>query len=302
MEHGQAPIELINGQIELYEMISRRKPLKETLTALVLFIESHTPDMICTILLLDEDGHRMWTGSAPNLPAGLSAAIDGSSIGPKAGSCGTAAFRGENVFVEDIQTDPLWADYKMVFLLHGLRACWSSPIFDEQHKVLGTFAMYFRKPALPKEHDLELIDIATRIASVSIVHKRAEQALRRSQRQLSVIYENVSEGIFLLEIQPDLRFRFMSVNKAFLSANGLRIEQVIGKDVERVLPPSTHQLVLSKYRQAIQEKRSVQWEEMTIHPDGKKTIVVTINPVFDERGDCTYLVGNMHDVAPAELR
>src|SRR5687768_11044722 len=107
--------ELFAGQIELYEKIARGKPLKETLTALVLFIESHTPEMICTILLLDDDGQRLWTVACPNFPIGLSAAIDGSSIGPSAGSCGTAAFRGENVFVEDIQTDPLWADYKMVF-------------------------------------------------------------------------------------------------------------------------------------------------------------------------------------------
>ena len=300
MEDGQASNELIKGQIQLYEMIAGGKPLKETLTELVLFIESNTPNMICTILLLDEDGHRLWTGAGPNFPAGLSAAIDGSSIGPNAGSCGTAAFRGENVFVEDIQKDPLWADYRMVFLLHGLRACWSSPIFDEQHRVLGTFAMYFRKPASPKEHDLELIDIATRIASVCIIRRRADHALRRSQKQLSVIYENVSESIFLLEVQPDFRFRFTSANKAFLAANNLRIEQVKGMDVERVLPPSTHQVVLSKYIQAIQEKRAVQWEQVTIHPGGKKTIVVTINPVFDERGVCTNLVGNVHELAPPE--
>ena len=299
-EKGKVSGELISGQIELYEMIARGKPLKETLTALVLFIESHTPEMICTILLLDEDGQRLWTGAAPNFPMGLSAAIDGSSIGPTAGSCGTAAFRGANVFVEDIQTDPLWNDYKMLFLLHGLRACWSSPIFDEQHKVLGTFAMYFRKPALPEKHDLELIDIATRIASACIQRKRADRALRRNLLRLSAIYENVCESIFLLEVQPDFRFRFVSVNKAFLSESNLRIEQVMGNDVERVLPPSTHQLVLSKYRQAIQEKRSVQWEQVTIHPDGKKTIAVTINPIFDERGICTYLVGNSHALTPAE--
>ena len=299
-EKEQASEDLVTGQIQLYEMIARGKPLKETLTALVLFIESHTPEMICTILLLDEDGQRMWTGAGPNFPMGLSAAIDGSSIGPTAGSCGTAAFRGANVFVEDIQTDPLWADYKMVFLLHGLRACWSSPIFDEQHKVLGTFAMYFRKPALPKEHDLELIEVATRIASVCILRKRADRVLRLSQRQLSAIYENVSESIFLLDVQPDFRFRFASVNKAFLLSNNLRREQVMGNDLERVLPPSTHQLFLSNFKQAIQEKRSVQLEQIIIHPDGKKTVIVTINPIFDERGVCTHLVGNSHDLAPAE--
>ena len=88
--------DLIQGQIQLYERIARGKPLKETLTALVLLMESQAPNIICTILLLDEDGQRLWTGAGPNFPAGLSAAIDGSTIGPSAGSCGTAAFRAES--------------------------------------------------------------------------------------------------------------------------------------------------------------------------------------------------------------
>jgi PAS domain S-box-containing protein len=289
--------DLIQGQIQLYEMIVSGKPLKDMLSALVLFVESQTPGMICTILLLDENGQQMWTGAAPNFPSGLSAAIDGSSIGPSAGSCGTAAFRGENVFVENIETDPLWLEYKNVFLLHGLRACWSSPIFDEQRRVLGTFAMYFREPALPQSHDMELIDIATRIASACIRRKRDDQVLRRSHRQLELIYEHVAHGIFLLEVQPDFRFRILSVNATFLAASGLRIEQVIGKDVEKIFPASTHQLIVSKCKQAIEEKGTVQWEQAAIGSNGPIMTILVLNPVFDERGVCTKLVGCMHQPA-----
>jgi len=160
--------------------------------------------------------------------------------------------------------------------------------------------MYFREPALPRDHDLELIGIATRIASVCILRKRADRVLRRSQRQLSLIYDNVADGIFLVEVLPDFRYRFASVNRAFLSLYGFRIEQVMGNDVEKVLPPSTHQLVLSNYRQAIQEKRSIEWEQAVIHREDKKTISITINPVFDERGVCSHLVGNVHELSRAE--
>jgi GAF domain-containing protein len=166
--------QLQEGQKQLQEMIESGKPFRETLKALILFIESQAPEMTCTILLLDEDGLRLRHGAAPNFPSVLSAAIDGSSIGPKAGSCGTAAYRAKNVFVEDIQTDPLWADYKNAFLFHGFRACWSSPILDGYNRVLGTFAMYYRFPALPSEKHLQLINIATHIASICITRKRAE--------------------------------------------------------------------------------------------------------------------------------
>ena len=288
--------DVVNGQIKIYEMIARGKPLSEILTSLVLFIESHTPGMICTVLLLDRETNRMWTGAAPNFPFGLSAAIDGSSIGPNAGSCGTAAFRGDNVFVENIETDPLWTEYKSVFLLHGLRSCWSSPILDERSRVLGTFAMYFREPASPTDGDLELINMATRIASAGIARRFEDRALRRNQLQLSLIYENISESIFLVEVLPDYRFRFVFVNPAFLSTHGLRTEQVMDNEVERALPPSSHQLVLSNFRLAMQEKRPVQWDQTVIHPEGKKSIRVTVKPIFDPQGVCIYLVGNEHEI------
>lgn len=289
----------MNEQIQLYEMIAGGKPRDEILTALVLFIESKAPGMICTILLLDPDGTRMWTGAAPNLPAGLSAAINGSSIGPNAGSCGTAAYRGENVFVENIETDPLWVDYKNFFLLHDLHACWSSPFFDGQGHVLGTFAMYHREPSLPTPLHLDLIAIATRIAAACMIRDQALEALRSNEQQLRMVYEHVSDGIFLLEILPGFRFQFLSVNKAFLSSNDLNEDQVIGKEIERVFPASTHQFLLEKYRQAIEGKVSVQWEQVTTPSTGKRNTIVTINPIQNDEGTCTHLVGTVHDLGPS---
>ncbi|HET6266227.1 MAG TPA: hypothetical protein VFG11_00790, partial [Acidobacteriota bacterium] len=104
-DSGELQAAFDKTRIHLFEMIVAGKPVKEALKELVLFIESHASGMICTILLLDPQGRHLFTGAAPNLPEGLSAAIDGSAIGPRAGSCGTAAYRAENVFAEDIETD-----------------------------------------------------------------------------------------------------------------------------------------------------------------------------------------------------
>ena len=60
-----------------------------------------------------------YLGAAPSLPAAYNAAVHGLAIGPKAGSCGTAAWRGEPVVVTDIDTDPLWEDYRGLAAAHG---------------------------------------------------------------------------------------------------------------------------------------------------------------------------------------
>jgi GAF domain-containing protein len=113
-------------------------------------VESQSDGMLCTVLLLDEDGISVRHGAAPSLPADYVQAINGLVIGPNAGSCGTAMYRGQRVIVTDILTDPLWEKYREVARKFRLRACWSMPIFSPQRKVLGSFAMYYTEPREPR--------------------------------------------------------------------------------------------------------------------------------------------------------
>jgi GAF domain-containing protein len=140
-------------------------PLEKTLNLLLGGIEAQHPEMLCSLLLMDNDGLHVRHAAAPRLPASFTRPIDGAQIGPCAGSCGTAAYRREPVIVEDIATDPLWANYRDLALQHDLRACWSTPIFNAQWRVLGTFALYFRTPARPTSLHSELIRTATYTAS-----------------------------------------------------------------------------------------------------------------------------------------
>src|SRR5262245_12418567 len=137
------------GQSKVLEMIARNAPLSEILEQLVLLIESQSPDMLCSVLLLSEDGNHIRHGAAPSLPEDFVKAIDGQPIGPKHGLCGTAMQRGKPVIVSDSLSDPLWEDYRDLASAAGLRACWSTPIMSGRGKVLGSFAMYYREPRAP---------------------------------------------------------------------------------------------------------------------------------------------------------
>ena len=175
---------LIEGQKNVLETIALGAPLQDTLDALVRLIEAQSTDMLGSILLLEPDGVHLRHGSAPSLPEAYMRAIDGAPIGESAGSCGTAAYRGELVITENIERDPLWTDYRQVALAHGLRACWSTAIFDDQRRVIGTFALYVRRPARPSDADLRLMQIATHTASIAICRKREDEEVRRLNAEL----------------------------------------------------------------------------------------------------------------------
>jgi PAS domain S-box-containing protein len=287
---------LLLGQKRVLEMIGVGAPLGDTLDTLLRVVESQAPELLSSILLVDRDGVRVRHAAAPRLSAAYTRAIDGQPIGARAGSCGTAAFRREPVFVEDIASDPLWEDYRGLAAHEGLRACWSTPIFDAQRQVLGTFALYTRGPGRPSEGHLALIDMATQTAAIAIGRKREEEALRESQQRLVSIYDTVGDVIFLVAVEADGGFRFESVNKRFALTTGVPAEAVVGKRAEEVIPPASLPLVLERYRQAVRQRGVVRWEETSDYPAGRLSGEVSVAPVFDEQGRCTHLVGAVHDV------
>ena len=126
--------------------------------------------------------------------------------------------------------------------------------------------------------------------------KRAEAALQASERQLSLIYKSISDILYYLVVEPDDRFRFISVNSAFLIATGLREDQIVGKLVQEVIPEPAHALVLGNYKEAIRTKKAVGWEEVSVYPAGKKYGEVSVTPILDANGNCTHLIGTVHDI------
>jgi len=118
-------------------------------------------ELLTSILLLDESGRHLRHAAGPSLPKAYCDAIDGGEIGPSAGSCGTAAFLGHPIYVTDIESDPLWADYRVVALEHGLRACWSTPIFNTAGSVTGTFAIYHPTTRSPTVDEVKAIALIT---------------------------------------------------------------------------------------------------------------------------------------------
>lgn len=186
--------DLRNGQNELLEMIAKGAPLRETLTRLMLLIEAQSDGVLCSVLLLDDDGVHIRKGAGPSLPESYMTVLDGFEIGPAVGSCGTAMYRKEMVIVSDIMTDPLWAPYKQLVTEHGLRACWSSPIYLNKDKVLGTFAMYYREVRSPGPADMTLIAVATHLAGIAIERTRREQELEIHRHHLTeLVTERTAE-------------------------------------------------------------------------------------------------------------
>ncbi|WP_103026928.1 PAS domain S-box protein [Salinibacter altiplanensis] len=179
-------------QLDTLRQVATGAPLETILQDLITAIEAQCPGMIGSVLFCDRGQERIRHGVAPNLPDAYNEAIDGVEIGPTAGSCGTAMHERAPVIAEDIESDSRWADYRDLARSHGLRACWSVPIFDSNDDVLGTFALYHEQPTAPTEKDRTLIDQARSLAGIAIERHRTSETLHSRERRVEALYDAMS--------------------------------------------------------------------------------------------------------------
>jgi diguanylate cyclase (GGDEF)-like protein len=162
---------------DILKQINSATPLNYVLEDLTRQAEALHPEMICTILLLDEDGKHLRHGAASSMPEAYNKAVDGLIIGESAGSCGVAAYTGQRVIVEDVQQHPFWAPYQELARLGNIRACWSQPIKNYENHVMGTFAIYHKDPATPSAAELALIERYAQLAQLAIERKEYEDEI-----------------------------------------------------------------------------------------------------------------------------
>ncbi len=63
-----------------------------------------------------------------------------------------------------------------------------------------------------------------------------------------------------------------------------------------MIPEPSLSVVRAHYRRAIDERRTVTWDEVTPYRAGLRYGEVSVTPIFDSAGLCTNLVGTVHDV------
>ncbi len=175
------------GEKRLLEMVASNCPLTDVLTALCKFVEDTSSDCYCGVYLIDWSGSKFRIGAVPSLPATFNDPVDGLTVSPQVGPCGVAALTKTQVIATDLESDPLWQSsaIRPLALAHGLRSHWSTPIYAQEGRVLGTFAIFNREPASPTQIQQDLIAQVTHIASIAIERALSEAALKRSEAFLA---------------------------------------------------------------------------------------------------------------------
>jgi PAS domain S-box-containing protein len=116
------------------------------------------------------------------------------------------------------------------------------------------------------------------------------EELRTNARLLSLIYDHASDPVYLVRVEPDGRYRFVSANEAFLRATGHQAGEVVGALMERVLPNDD---VRRQVERAIDEREPIVYEESA----GERFAEITLIPIFEGEGPVTHILADVKDIS-----
>jgi|GEM_PF-1199296 len=223
------------------------------------------------------------------------------------GPTGRCIKSGAHTICNDILTDETMKPWREAAINNNFLSSAGFPlkIFN---KTIGAITFYSGEKNFFNDDEIRLIDEMALDISFALEfleneeeRQRTEEILIENEKKLSTIYSNVSDILFLLSVENDSNYRFVSVNDTFSKTVGIAKNFIVGKLVREIIPEPSLTEVLSYYERAIKEKQTVKWEEATQYPAGLKYGEVSVTPIFNAKGLCTNLIGAVHDITETKM-
>lgn len=206
----------LDFQNRILQQAARHAPLTEVLNKLLLGIEQERPGSHCSLMQPTADGKQLNLIAAPTLPTGYTQHLRNIPIRDQAGSCGTAAFSGERVIIDDITTHPYWTRFREKVLPYGLRSCWSQPVHAADGTLEAVFAIYQEQPGTPTAEEIELIESVAALVSLVMENYRTTASLIETTRRYKLFLHTSADGIIVLNQEGE----FVEISDGFLRQVG----------------------------------------------------------------------------------
>jgi len=246
--------------------------LDEVLGMILEIAERKSPGTIASILLVNRDRQRLFNSVKSRLPDYFVNAINGTPVKDEMGSCGTAAFRGKTIIINNIQSHPYWKGVKEVIQKTGLNSCWSQPVISSDGSVIGTFALYHTDPKKPNPFEIELMEDMGQLAAISIESHR----IKKEKNMLNKMLSNIINSMPSILICFDPNGNVTHWNNGAQQETGIKPEQSVGQPIEKVFPLLADDV--ERLREAMKTQKVLSEQRQVMENDGKKRNTAKLTP------------------------
>lgn len=308
---------LLTQQKGILEMLATGVTLPELLNRICNMIEDSSEDLLqAAILLTNADATLLNKGAAPSFPETYAKAVDQVQVGLDFGPCAAAAALKQSVMVIDIaqgivqleQADLTWqpADaFRHLALQHNFQACWSTPILGSEGQLLGTFALYAFVPRRPRPTEIELINVATHLASIAIGQRQADEKIRQMNKdlelrvaqrtaELKTCFDTLPDYIYMIE-REEMRLSFCNDLLA-QSAGFSNRDELIGKTIFESFPAENAAYFAAQNQEVFSSGQTLHIQESFDLPTGKLCLDTFKIPLKTPDGQVYALIGSSRDI------
>lgn len=262
---------LLKHQQSILSQIALDEPTSAIFENICLAIESIIEDKTVQCSILSLHGDQLFGCAAPSMDPEYGQLINGVKIGANVGSCGTAAHRKSRVIVNDIETSPLWSNFKSVALKFNLKSCWSTPIISSDSEVMGTFAIYHEHPCEPTESDIELIDYFVDFTRIALQKKYDSEKLKNlitelenSTNKFNALTKVIPDSAFILSAEGDY-IDIYSSSEELLSGS---ISHLKGKNLNDILSKEDAEPIMAVIKKTLKTNEAQVFEYELEVPKG----------------------------------
>ncbi len=228
-EGGHLPVADVRAQLEaqqrIQDLIARHAPLETTLAAISRMGEQLLPGALVSIMLFDAERQTLTLAGGDSLSPAYRAGMQDIPIGPRVGSCGSAAYLRQLVITEDIAESDAWCGFHALARAEGVRACWSMPVLGRDGALLGTFATYYRGPGVPDEADQAHINRAAGLVALAVERHQERRTLEETEQRYRSLFTEHPDAVF----QIDMAGRLCALNRAAGDILGLPESRLLGR-------------------------------------------------------------------------
>ncbi len=135
------------------------------------------------------------------------------------------------------------------------------------------------------------------------IHKRklTEKKVKETKRKLELIFENMENVIFLVDVLDDDTFVYEKANMAHQKLSRLKGKDVSNKSPVQLLGEEHGQRVKTKYRKCIVKKETIEYEEIIEDKGETKIWLTKLSPVIIN-GKVEKIAGTSFDITERKRR
>lgn len=290
---------LLEGQLNVLDMIARGLNLKVILKTIAKFVDDLNAHYRCAIYLTDEKKDVLKLFSAPKIPQSKCNDLSKMPVAEKACSTGKAAYLKERVVVENVFENDNCASYRKLSHELGIKSVYSNPVISDDGDVLGVITVYDDRNEITK-YLKKGIDIASYLMNISIERKKNQATLEESQLKYKTVFDLAHDGIILAKDD-----RIVDCNDRALGMFEAAREKLIGMSSVELSPKIQPDGYKSSERALFYMNKTCEgipqifeWQHQTLNG---KLFDVNISMKKLKIGDENYLLQVMRDVTKQKL-